>query len=297
MSEQRVLLLRKGFDRHLRSRGARAARELLLDRQRRRRPRRQAAPGRRSSGDASSTRARPRPATRVARRRVARRASATEPRVGAARRPRRRVHPDNRRGPRPRLRADAQLLPDASRMGRVEESLVVCAAMRAGAPLAAARAAQSQARCTRCEAILGRGHRLSIDDVLALTVAAAAAYLIAINTPLLSLSLRGGAETATLPDAIADRLGRRPAARRDPRRDHGAPGAGALHRPAPVRADPARRRQEAAAASPGASAPCTRPARWNMVEVFTGRRPAVAGAPRRRSPTRRPGPACSRSAR
>jgi len=58
------------------------------------------------------------------------------------------------------------------------------------------------ARCTRCEAILGRAHRLSIDGVLALTMAAAAAYLVAVNTPLMSLSLRGGAETATLPQAI-----------------------------------------------------------------------------------------------
>jgi paraquat-inducible protein A len=60
----------------------------------------------------------------------------------------------------------------------------------------------ARARCVRCEAVLGRAHRLSIDGVLALTVAAAAAYLVAINASLLSLSLRGGAETATLPEAI-----------------------------------------------------------------------------------------------
>jgi paraquat-inducible protein A len=61
----------------------------------------------------------------------------------------------------------------------------------------------SQARCTRCDAVLGRAHRLSIQGILALTVAAAAAFLIAINAPLMSLSLRGGAETATLLQAIS----------------------------------------------------------------------------------------------
>ncbi|HSC63727.1 MAG TPA: paraquat-inducible protein A [Caldimonas sp.] len=60
----------------------------------------------------------------------------------------------------------------------------------------------SQARCTRCDAILGRSHRLSLQGILALTLAAAAAYLIAINTPLMSLALRGSAETATLVQAV-----------------------------------------------------------------------------------------------
>ncbi len=87
-------------------------------------------------------------------------------------------------------------------MGRVEDSLVVCGQCGLAhrwQPLHAA----SQARCTRCEAVLGRTHRLSIHGILALTVAAAAAYLIAINMPLMSLSLRGGSETATLPQAIS----------------------------------------------------------------------------------------------
>ena len=57
-------------------------------------------------------------------------------------------------------------------------------------------------RCTRCAAIIGRGHRLSLGSVLALTVAAAAAWLIAVTMPLLSISLRGGAEAATLPGSI-----------------------------------------------------------------------------------------------
>jgi paraquat-inducible protein A len=84
----------------------------------------------------------------------------------------------------------------------VEQSLVVCnecGLAHRWQPIGHA----SLARCTRCEAVLGRSHRLSIESILALTIAAAAAYLIAINAPLMSLSLRGGSETATLPQAIA----------------------------------------------------------------------------------------------
>lgn len=87
-------------------------------------------------------------------------------------------------------------------MGRVKDSLVVCGQCGLAHRWQPLREA-SLARCTRCEAVLGRAHRLSIQGILALTVAAAAAYLIAINMPLMSLSLRGGAETATLPQAIS----------------------------------------------------------------------------------------------
>jgi len=86
-------------------------------------------------------------------------------------------------------------------MSRVEDSLVVCE--QCGLPHRWQLPSDSTiARCTRCDAILGRAHRLSIGSVLALTMAAGAAYLVAINAPLMSLSLRGGAETATLPQAI-----------------------------------------------------------------------------------------------
>jgi paraquat-inducible protein A len=87
-------------------------------------------------------------------------------------------------------------------MGRVEGSLVVCGQCGLAhrwQPLPET----SQARCTRCDAVLARAHRLSIQGILALTVAAAAAYVVAISAPLMSLSLRGGAETATLMQAIA----------------------------------------------------------------------------------------------
>jgi paraquat-inducible protein A len=86
-------------------------------------------------------------------------------------------------------------------MSRVEDSLVVCE--ECGLAHRWRRVGDgSVARCVRCDAVLGRGHRLSIGSVLALTVAAAAAYLVAINASLLSLSLRGGSESATLPAAI-----------------------------------------------------------------------------------------------
>jgi paraquat-inducible protein A len=87
-------------------------------------------------------------------------------------------------------------------MSRVEDSLVVCeecGLAHRWLPIGHG----AVARCVRCEAVLGRGHRLSIGSVLALTVAAAAAYLVAINASVLSLNLRGGSESATLPRAIA----------------------------------------------------------------------------------------------
>ncbi len=88
-------------------------------------------------------------------------------------------------------------------MGRVEDSWVVCEQCGLAHRWFPMRG-RIVARCVRCEAVLGRGHRLPIGSVLALTVAAGAAYLVLINTSLLTISLRGGAETATLPDAILD---------------------------------------------------------------------------------------------
>jgi paraquat-inducible protein A len=87
-------------------------------------------------------------------------------------------------------------------MVRVVDSLVVCGQCGLAhrwQPIGHA----SLARCTRCEAVLARAHRLSVGGVLALTIAAAAAYLIAINAPLMSLTLRGGSQAATLPEAIS----------------------------------------------------------------------------------------------
>jgi paraquat-inducible protein A len=87
-------------------------------------------------------------------------------------------------------------------MSREEDSLVVCEQCgmahrwRSLGP-------GLVARCVRCEAVLGRGHRLRLPTVLALTVTAAVAFGIGISTDVLSLQLRGASHAATLPQAIA----------------------------------------------------------------------------------------------
>ncbi len=82
-----------------------------------------------------------------------------------------------------------------------EDSLVVCEHCgKAHRWLPMAKG--SMARCVRCEAVLGRSHRLPITTLLALTLAASAAFLVAISSNVLSLELRGSAESATLPQAI-----------------------------------------------------------------------------------------------
>jgi paraquat-inducible protein A len=58
------------------------------------------------------------------------------------------------------------------------------------------------ARCMRCEAVLGRGHRFHLPSVLALTTTAAVAFAIGISSSVLTLHLRGVSESTTLPKAI-----------------------------------------------------------------------------------------------
>jgi paraquat-inducible protein A len=86
-------------------------------------------------------------------------------------------------------------------MGRVEDSLVVCAYCGKAHRWQLLGAGQI-ARCARCDAILGRGHRLGTSAVLALTAAAAAVFLVAVSSPLLTLSFRGGTGSATLLETI-----------------------------------------------------------------------------------------------
>ncbi len=86
-------------------------------------------------------------------------------------------------------------------MSRDDDALVVCE--QCGLPHRWLPVTGREiARCTRCDAVIGRGHRLSIGSVLALTIAAAAAWLVAMTAPLMSIDFRGGAEAATLPQAI-----------------------------------------------------------------------------------------------
>ena len=58
------------------------------------------------------------------------------------------------------------------------------------------------AHCTRCDAVLGRGHRLGIDTVLALTVTALIVFLVAATAEVLTVTLGGKSQSATLPEAV-----------------------------------------------------------------------------------------------
>lgn len=58
------------------------------------------------------------------------------------------------------------------------------------------------ARCSRCDAVLGRGHRLGVREMLALTIAAACTLLIAVFTPIVDVSLGGTHAVSTLPQSI-----------------------------------------------------------------------------------------------
>jgi paraquat-inducible protein A len=87
-------------------------------------------------------------------------------------------------------------------MSREEDSLVVCeqcGKAHRWRPLAQG----SMARCVRCEGILGRGHRLPLTTILALTITASVIFLIGISSNVLSLDMRGVAKATTLPGAIA----------------------------------------------------------------------------------------------
>ena len=179
-------------------------------------------------------------------------------------------------------------------MSRERDSLVMCGQCGLAhrwRPLAPA----SVARCTRCEAVLGRGHRLTLATLLSLTITASVVFLIAISA------------TCCRSTCAASPGRRRCRARsRDvadgQQRCRVLAAITALIAPAlflalrlyvlvPLAAGRLPRGFACAFAC------CTRPARWNMVEVVHGRRAAVAGASGRRSPTRCPGRACSPSAR
>lgn len=58
------------------------------------------------------------------------------------------------------------------------------------------------ARCSRCDAVLARGHRLGPEALLALTLAALVVFIIANSAELITLRLRGGEVSTTLPMAI-----------------------------------------------------------------------------------------------
>ena len=143
-------------------------------------------------------------------------------------------------------------------MGRVEGSLVVCEPMRAGAPLATA--ARSVAGALHPLRRRPRARPPTVDP----------------GHPGADARCRSGvpdrrqraADVAQparrrrdgdLAAGDLDRLAGRPAAHRDPGRDHRAARARSLHRLAPLRARSRSPPATSRRASPGASAPCIRP--------------------------------------
>ena len=58
------------------------------------------------------------------------------------------------------------------------------------------------ARCIRCQAVLGRGHRLGIETILALTVTALVVFGVASSTDVLTVSLGSARVATTLPGAV-----------------------------------------------------------------------------------------------
>jgi paraquat-inducible protein A len=82
-----------------------------------------------------------------------------------------------------------------------ENSLAVCE--RCGkAHRFTALAPGDVAYCTRCAAVLARGHRLDIETVLALTVTALVVFLIAATDDVLTVKLGGASQSATLTEAV-----------------------------------------------------------------------------------------------
>lgn len=63
-------------------------------------------------------------------------------------------------------------------------------------------APRALARCSRCNGVLGRGHRMDVQALLALTLAALLVLLIAHGSPVLSIRLGGSEARTTFPMAI-----------------------------------------------------------------------------------------------
>ena len=86
-------------------------------------------------------------------------------------------------------------------MARADDALVVCEQCGLAHRWKALHG-DDVARCTRCEAVMGRAERLSVDQVLALTAAAAVVWIVAMTTDVLTLQLGGAEARSTLLDAV-----------------------------------------------------------------------------------------------
>ena len=63
-------------------------------------------------------------------------------------------------------------------------------------------AAGTLARCVRCDAVLARGHRLSLDALLALTLTAAFLFAIAQLSEMVTVKLTAAPVAVTFPTAV-----------------------------------------------------------------------------------------------
>ena len=86
-------------------------------------------------------------------------------------------------------------------MTTAENSLVVCERC-AQAHRWPSLAPGEVARCTRCAAVLARGHRLGVETVLALTLTALIVFLVVVTTDVLTVGLGGQTESATVLQAV-----------------------------------------------------------------------------------------------
>lgn len=83
----------------------------------------------------------------------------------------------------------------------MQQHLIVCdhcSTVHRWHPLASSEVA----RCSRCDAVLARGHRLGVHSLIALTLAALFVLLIANLSSVVHLRLRGVHASVTLPQAI-----------------------------------------------------------------------------------------------
>lgn len=87
-------------------------------------------------------------------------------------------------------------------MPRIQPSWVVCEHC-GQAHRWQALAPGAVARCVRCHAVLGRGHKLGLQPLLALTLAALIVLLIAQTSPLISIRLAGSVVQTSFPMAVA----------------------------------------------------------------------------------------------
>ena len=63
-------------------------------------------------------------------------------------------------------------------------------------------ASDTVAHCSRCDAVIGHGHRVGVQALLALTLAAALVLLIANFAEIMTIRLRGSEVSATFPQAV-----------------------------------------------------------------------------------------------